>query len=442
MKLPVPVTIVTGTLGVGKTTLITSLLKEKQQSASNEKWAILVNEFGSLGIDGALLESKALSTSQSGAGVVVKELAGGCLCCVLSAPMAAAVAQLVRTTKPDRLIVEPSGLGHPAGLVDMLGNEHLRSALDIKAIICLVDVRSITSPAFLSHQTAQDQLNIADILVGTKTDLASEEQVDAFRAYAVEQYPPKAQVVLTSHGQVGLDLLDVPRQAVFQTLFRAPRQHQVRQAPASQPTSPPAPAPGSQPGPSALDSQPTSPPAPGSVTSASVSTSSSAAVPNSTDNISRGALGGPDDTIDSSSVGMALSELRVGLPRRFVSGGGEGHVSCGWLFSGEEVFERHAVQLLCDMLLRSGAVVRLKGVFRVGSSAVAVNEVVAGSTSASLTEIAYKRESRVEMIVKRCKQPEQGCGLVNVSPTETELHRAVQQHDWERVERYICQNVT
>ncbi len=102
-----------------------------------------------------------------GTGIVVRELAGGCLCCTLSGPLGVAIAQLVRQAKPDRLIIEPSGLGHPAGrsripfylcaahllvqgrpkphivcvhagLLDTLQNEHLRSALDVKAIICLV----------------------------------------------------------------------------------------------------------------------------------------------------------------------------------------------------------------------------------------------------------------------------------------------------------------
>ncbi len=107
-----------------------------------EKWALLVNEFGSLGIDAALLEAELEaqqvqeqqgqeqpsagssststsastgSSSSSSSGYVVRELAGGCLCCTLSGPLGVAIAQLVRNAKPDRLIIEPSGLGHPAG---------------------------------------------------------------------------------------------------------------------------------------------------------------------------------------------------------------------------------------------------------------------------------------------------------------------------------------
>jgi G3E family GTPase len=165
MKLPIPVNIITGGLGSGKTTLISSLLASKPSSAlAGERWAILVNEFGSLGIDGTLIDAAASNISEgdqnhfdSGiswqrsclmhdalplmmtGSVFVKELAGGCechapmfpymhappsnhqgslntgLCCTLSGPMGAAIAQLIRTAKPDRLLIEPSGLGHPAG---------------------------------------------------------------------------------------------------------------------------------------------------------------------------------------------------------------------------------------------------------------------------------------------------------------------------------------
>jgi G3E family GTPase len=61
------------------------------------------------------------------------------MCCTLAGPMAAGIAQLVRQAKPDRLLIEPSGLGHPASLLDVLQGEHLRTSLLVQAIICLVD---------------------------------------------------------------------------------------------------------------------------------------------------------------------------------------------------------------------------------------------------------------------------------------------------------------
>ncbi len=106
---PIPCTIVTGPLSVGKTSFISRLLALK---APDERWAVLVNEFGALGIDGALVSGGAAGQP----GVVVRELAGGCLCCQAAGVLVPAIAQLLRQARnPARLLIEPSGLGHPAG---------------------------------------------------------------------------------------------------------------------------------------------------------------------------------------------------------------------------------------------------------------------------------------------------------------------------------------
>lgn len=108
LKLPVPLTILTGSLGVGKTTALCRLVAQKP---AGEVWCCIVNEFGAVGIDAAAIES---SASEHG-DVVVKQIAGGCMCCVLSGPLSAAIAQIIRQVKPDRVLIEPSGLGHPGG---------------------------------------------------------------------------------------------------------------------------------------------------------------------------------------------------------------------------------------------------------------------------------------------------------------------------------------
>jgi G3E family GTPase len=141
MKLPIPVTIVTGPLGAGKTTCIVHLIQSKP---ADSRWCVIVNEFGQLGIDEAILAAADTSSSAS-QNVVVKQLAGGCMCCALSGPLNVAIAQTIRLTKPDRLIVEPSGLGHPAGLLDVMRSEHLAGVLDVKAILCLVRRRLLAA---------------------------------------------------------------------------------------------------------------------------------------------------------------------------------------------------------------------------------------------------------------------------------------------------------
>ena len=94
----VPTNIITGFLGVGKTSAILNLLNNKPE---NERWAILVNEFGEIGIDGSIFESQQ-SEEQ---GVYIREVPGGCMCCTAGAPMQVALAQLLRKAKPDRLLI-------------------------------------------------------------------------------------------------------------------------------------------------------------------------------------------------------------------------------------------------------------------------------------------------------------------------------------------------
>ena len=102
----IPTSIITGFLGVGKTTSILNLLSSKP---ANERWAVLVNEFGEIGIDGAIFKSSV----QSDNNVFVQEVPGGCMCCASSLPMQVALSRLIRESKPHRLIIEPTGLGHP-----------------------------------------------------------------------------------------------------------------------------------------------------------------------------------------------------------------------------------------------------------------------------------------------------------------------------------------
>jgi G3E family GTPase len=75
-------------------------------------WCIIVNEFGAVGIDAVALQS---SAAAAGGTVAVKQIAGGCMCCAQAGLLLPAIAQLIRQTKPDRLLIEPSGLGHPGG---------------------------------------------------------------------------------------------------------------------------------------------------------------------------------------------------------------------------------------------------------------------------------------------------------------------------------------
>lgn len=123
---PVPTNLILGFLGVGKTTAILDLLRQKPEG---EVWAVLVNEFGEVGIDGAILETE---------GAVVREIPGGCMCCVAGLPMQIGLNQLIARAKPDRLLIEPTGLGHPSQILDTLTGEYYQDVLKLGPVITLL----------------------------------------------------------------------------------------------------------------------------------------------------------------------------------------------------------------------------------------------------------------------------------------------------------------
>ena len=119
-----PTNIIFGFLGAGKTTAILDLLARKPD---NQRWAVLVNEFGEIGIDGKII-------SQAGveAGVAVKEVPGGCLCCVAGVPFQVGLTELVRSARPDRLIIEPTGLGHPKEIINTLQSKTNQQFIELQ----------------------------------------------------------------------------------------------------------------------------------------------------------------------------------------------------------------------------------------------------------------------------------------------------------------------
>jgi G3E family GTPase len=204
----IPVNLITGFLGVGKTTAIKHLLKTKPE---NERWAIIINEFGAVSIDHAAIdESEGLS---------IREVAGGCICCTANLPMQTTLNMLLRQQKPDRILIEPTGMGHPENILDLLRGRFLKDILDVRATICLVDPRRWADIDFNSHETFQDQINLADVVIANKSDLAGEELTDRFKDWADELYPPKLWVDSISNGEIKTKWLDIEpfgeRKALF-----------------------------------------------------------------------------------------------------------------------------------------------------------------------------------------------------------------------------------
>ncbi|MBX2799773.1 MAG: GTP-binding protein [Myxococcales bacterium] len=195
---------VTGFLGVGKTTAILDLFGHRPPDG---RWAVLVNEFGEVGIDGAVYEH---------GGLTVAEVPGGCICCSAGLALRQSLVTLLRDVKPDRLLIEPTGLAHPASVIDTLRTPGLKEAVDVRAVVGLVDPRHVRSPRHLDSDPWRDQIRIADVLVANKTDVCSEADLLAFRALAAEAWPEKLVVAETQQGRMDpawLELGSVDRPA-------------------------------------------------------------------------------------------------------------------------------------------------------------------------------------------------------------------------------------
>ena len=198
MSTPVPTNLITGFLGAGKTTAIRHLLAERRPAG--DRWAVLVNEFGDIGIDAARLDD----------GTAVEELPGGCLCCTLGTPFRVALARLLRRSRPQRLLIEPTGLGHPARIVDQLREHEAQGALDRRATLALIDPRQLEDPRIAAHEAFRNQAQLADILIAHKADLCTEAQLTALERWIGELYPPKTRLERAAHGRLDPSWLDEP----------------------------------------------------------------------------------------------------------------------------------------------------------------------------------------------------------------------------------------
>lgn len=191
----VPTNIITGFLGVGKTSAILNMLKNKPD---NERWAVLVNEFGEIGIDGSLFAGQYTEKT----GVFIKEVPGGCMCCVAGLPMQVALNELLTRARPDRLLIEPTGLGHPVEILQILSDKFYQQILKIEKIITLVDARKLTDQRYIQHETFNQQIAIADRVVGNKSDLYQSEDFERLQAYVDEIHSTTIEVSHSEQGRI------------------------------------------------------------------------------------------------------------------------------------------------------------------------------------------------------------------------------------------------
>jgi len=190
---PVPTLLVTGFLGAGKTTLLAGWLAHRP---AGERWAVLVNEFGRLGIDAALL---ARDGDRPGA-VELAEVAGGCACCAARVAFTTTITRLLRRGPWDRLFVEATGLGHPAQLIDALREPGLAAHLAVLPPVAVVDAgraELFTDRSRPGHATARDQVALARVLVLNRAPPGAGAAADPL-AQRLAALPPWPRPVLTA----------------------------------------------------------------------------------------------------------------------------------------------------------------------------------------------------------------------------------------------------
>jgi G3E family GTPase len=223
----IPTNLITGFLGVGKTTALLELLRSRPP---HSRWAVLVNEYGEVPIDGALLEDAERGTGTSAGagtdtgtatpgsgGLSIREVGGGCICCASSLQFRVALVLLLQQVRPERLLIETSGVSHPARILDILRrdfSDRLRPA----ATICLIDPRDFARPPMRQSAVFEDQIQLADVLVLNKLDLAPPELVQEFTDWAQRLDPPKQLIVATERGRLDPAWLDVDRLPVRRPL--------------------------------------------------------------------------------------------------------------------------------------------------------------------------------------------------------------------------------
>lgn len=187
----IPTHLIAGPLGAGKTSLIRHLMSQRP---ADERWAVLINEFGQIGLDAALL-----STDRDG--VALGEVAGGCLCCVNGVPFQVGLGRLLRKIKPHRVFIEPSGLGHPLQLLAQLQASPWQGVLAVQAPVVVLDAQGLAQGQPLP-ETQLATLSSAGLLLLNKSESLSVAE----KARLASQLPQRP-LIWTEHAQLSLGQL-------------------------------------------------------------------------------------------------------------------------------------------------------------------------------------------------------------------------------------------
>mgnify|MGYP001793668747 CR=1 FL=1 len=213
----VPVTVVTGFLGSGKTTLISNLM----QNPGGKRLAVIVNEFGDVGVDGEILKSCAIPNCPA---ENILELANGCICCTVADDFIPTIETLMAMDpQPEHIIIETSGLALPKPLLKAFDWPDIRSRITVDGVIALADAEAVAAGRFatdvaavdaqreadesLDHETPlsevfEDQISCADVILLTKPDLAGADGVAKAKAVIEAEAPRPIPTVEVAEGKI------------------------------------------------------------------------------------------------------------------------------------------------------------------------------------------------------------------------------------------------
>lgn len=222
MPAKIPATVVTGFLGSGKTTLIRHML----QNAGGRRIALIINEFGDLGVDGDILKGCGDETCTDDD---VMELSNGCICCTVAEDFVPTLQKLLdRDLPPDHIVIETSGLALPQPLVRAFNWPEISTRVTVDGVVTVVDGKAVTEGRFahdvaavdaqramddnLDHETPlselfADQVACADMIVVNKTDLLDPAEADALVGRLTGESRDGVHVVRTSMGALPVEVL-------------------------------------------------------------------------------------------------------------------------------------------------------------------------------------------------------------------------------------------
>ena len=184
--------IISGFLGAGKTTLIKKLFKS---SLKNEKVVLIENEFGEIGIDGSFLKES---------GVEIKEINSGCICCSLVGDFASSMKEVIDTYHPDRIIVEPSGVGKLSDIINAVKN--VEEDLELNILCTVVDGKKAKMQIRNFGEFLKDQIGFAKTIVVTKVDLIDETKLQE-NVNIIKEINNFANVITTKIDEINEDEL-------------------------------------------------------------------------------------------------------------------------------------------------------------------------------------------------------------------------------------------